>query len=187
VIATSEPEPGPLPDAAEPDDEPPSRPDEPAAAAVILSLETDDADPPLEGWIEPLMARAAARADAPDASLSLVVVDDRAMADLHHQHLGLDSSTDVLTFDLRDAPAEPIDGEIVICLDEARRQARARGHAARLEVLLYAIHGLLHLQGEDDHDDAGYQRMHAREDELLEALGIGAVFGRDAERPEEQP
>jgi len=187
VNATSQPDPGPLPDAAEPDDEPPSGPGEPAAAAVTLSLETDDADPPLAGWVEPRLARAAALADAPDASLSLVVVDDPAMTTLHREHLGLDATTDVLTFDLRDEPAEPIDGEIVVCLDEARRQARSRGHPARVEVLLYAIHGLLHLLGEDDHDDDGYQRMHAREDELLEALGIGAVFGRAGDEPEAQP
>jgi len=187
VSATSQPDPGPLPDAAEPDDEPPSRPDGSAAAAVTLSLATDDADPPLSGWIEPRLSQAANLAHAPDASLSLVVVDDAAMTTLHHEHLGLDSTTDVLTFDLRDDPAEPIEGEIVVCLDEARRQAQARGHAARLEVLLYAVHGLLHLLGEDDHDDAGYQRMHTREDELLESLGVGAVFGRGSDEPEAQP
>ncbi len=180
AIATSQPEPGPLPDAAEPDDEPPAGAADSAAAGIKLSLETADADPPLAGWLEPMLARAAALSDAPVAALSVVVVDDAAMTLLHDQHLGLDSTTDVLTFDLRDAADQPVDGEIVVCLDEARRQAQRRGHDTRVEVLLYAVHGLLHLLGEDDHDDADYRRMHRREDELLIALGIGAVFGREA-------
>ena len=178
ALATSQPEPGPLPDAAEPDDEPPAGAGDQAAPGITLSLETDDADPPLAGWLEPMLARAADRAGARIASLSLVVVDDAAMASLHHDHLGLDTTTDVLTFDLRDAADLPLDGEIVLCLDEARRQAQRRGHDTRVEVLLYAVHGLLHLLGEDDHADADYQRMHRREDDLLIALGVGAVFDR---------
>lgn len=167
---------GPLPGPAE-DDPPSASP----SAGIELCLATDEPDPPLTGWIEPLLSRAAALAEVPDASLSLVIVDDAAMTTLHRDHMDLDRTTDVLTFDLRDAPDQPIEGEIVICLDEARRQAAPRGHPTRVEALLYAVHGLLHLLGEDDHDDDAYDRMHRREDQLLEALGVGAVFTRDAE------
>jgi ssRNA-specific RNase YbeY (16S rRNA maturation enzyme) len=47
------------------------------------------------------------------------------------------------------------------------------------EALLYALHGLLHCLGHDDHDEAAYQAMHALEDALLDAIGVGPVFDPD--------
>ena len=52
-----------------------------------------------------------------------------------------------------------------------------RGHTVSDEVALYAIHGILHLLGYDDHDDADARRMHDRENEILTRIGIGAVYG----------
>jgi probable rRNA maturation factor len=69
-----------------------------------------------------------------------------------------------------------VEGEVYICLDEARRRAEAMEHSVFNELLLYATHGLLHLIGYDDHDAADHRRMHAREDELLTAIGVGAIF-----------
>jgi probable rRNA maturation factor len=48
--------------------------------------------------------------------------------------------------------------------------------AARAELALYVTHGILHLAGYDDHRAADFRRMHAREDELLQNLGLGRVF-----------
>lgn len=109
--------------------------------------------------------------------LRLRVVHDPVMAGLHERHTNVAGTTDVLTFDLRPMGLGPVDADIVVCLDEARRQALARGHPPERELLLYAIHGLLHCLGHDDHDNEAYQRMHAAEDRLLTALGVGPVFG----------
>jgi probable rRNA maturation factor len=92
--------------------------------------------------------------------------------------MNLPGATDVMTFDLRDSPRDPLEGDIVISRDVAEREAKRRGHDTRLEILLYALHGLLHLRGYDDHRSADYRKMHTREDELLRAAGLGAVFGR---------
>jgi len=105
----------------------------------------------------------------------LIVGDDR-MGALHEQHSGDPSTTDVLTFDLRDEPAGPLDADLVVCLDEAERAARERGHGALDELTLYALHGALHCLGYDDGDDASRDRMHAREDEILRAIGVGAIY-----------
>lgn len=109
------------------------------------------------------------------------LVNDTAMAEAHERYSGIAGTTDVLTFDLRDAadPAAPLDVDLLICVDEARRQAAARGHPLTHELLLYALHGVLHCLGHDDHDDAAYARMHTIEDEVLKAIGIGPVFGRE--------
>ena len=73
----------------------------------------------------------------------------------------------------------------MICADEARRQARTRGHGPAEELALYIVHGVLHCTGYDDHEDAGDLgaiAMHKREDEILSAIGAGVVYAaREAE------
>jgi probable rRNA maturation factor len=112
--------------------------------------------------------------------LSVVVVGAAAMATLNRRYLGRAGPTDVLSFDLgSERRAGRVDGEIYVCTDVARRRARARGgslQAARAELALYVVHGILHLAGYDDQEPAGYRRMHAREDELLSGFGLGPVF-----------
>lgn len=154
-----------------------SRPNPGLSCAVSLDLRTQDCDPPTAGWLEEQLSDIARLAGVTDGRLAVAVVDDAQMIRMHQQYRGEPGTTDVLTFDLRDKQDQPVEGDIVICMDEARRQARQRGHDTRLELLLYAVHGLMHLLGEDDHDEAGYQKMHRREDELLTRAGLGPVFG----------
>jgi probable rRNA maturation factor len=94
--------------------------------------------------------------------------------------MGSDESTDVLTFP--SASDGSIDVDIAVCADEARRQAADRGHDVTRELLLYALHGLLHCAGFDDRDEAGFNAMHAEEDRILDAIGVGMTFGRAAGR-----
>ncbi len=111
--------------------------------------------------------------------VDLAVVDGREMARLNRRYLGHRGPTDVLSFDLADPPGEALTGQIVVCADVAATQARRRGHSARRELMLYVVHGLLHLTGWDDATDAQAQRMHAREDQLLADFGAGTVYARE--------
>ncbi len=144
---------------------------------MTLDLRTPDCGPPACGWLEDQMTRIAGLAGVTHGRLAMAVVDDKQMISMHEQYCGQPGTTDVLTFDIRDSEDQPVEGDLVLCMDEARRQATERGHDTRLELLLYAVHGLMHLLGEDDHDEAGYQKMHRREDELLTRAGLGPVFG----------
>ncbi|HMO25517.1 MAG TPA: rRNA maturation RNase YbeY [Tepidisphaeraceae bacterium] len=109
--------------------------------------------------------------------LSIALVGNARMSALHAQFLGISGPTDVLTFPLETDPRGRVtSGEIVVCVPYAQRQARRRGIIAKDELLLYCIHGLLHLSGYDDTTRSGYHRMHAAEDRLLTRLGIGPVF-----------
>ena len=65
-------------------------------------------------------------------------------------------------------------------MPQAKRSSAQRGTDVAAELLLYALHGTLHLCGYDDRSRAGFERMHAREDELLVALGVGPVFAAGA-------
>jgi probable rRNA maturation factor len=128
--------------------------------------------------------------------VSIVVVGARAMATLHERYLDIPGPTDVLTFDLgTNRGRGPIDGEIIVCADVAARTARRAGsarlpgdktarqlaRAARAELALYVVHGVLHLAGYDDRTPRGFARMHRREDELLRELGLGPVFAAEGE------
>ena len=72
---------------------------------VTLLLETADTDPPAADWIEPLLDRAidtrstCPTTKPPTHALTLVLVDDERMADLHLQYTHTPGTTDVLTFD----------------------------------------------------------------------------------------
>lgn len=115
------------------------------------------------------------------AELSVAVVDARQMGELHAQFLADLAPTDVLTFELEhDAAHRPTAGEVILCIDVAMEKARQHGVPVEQELLLYALHGMLHLCGYDDRTPAAYQRMHAAEDRILSRLGIGPVFSRPA-------
>lgn len=99
------------------------------------------------------------------------------MARLHKQFMNIPGPTDVLTFELaRDSRGRVVEGEIVLCVPEARRRAREHGIPLAHELLLYAIHGLLHLSGYDDLTEADFRAIHRAEDRILKRLGIGPVF-----------
>jgi rRNA maturation RNase YbeY len=106
------------------------------------------------------------------------------MAAAHARFSRVEGTTDVLTFDLTEgasgtrpaAGAAPLDADILLCLDEARRQASARGIPVERELLLYFVHATLHCLGEDDTNDDAAAAMHAREDALLCAIGVGVTF-----------
>ena len=107
------------------------------------------------------------------------LIADPEMAAAHLKFSNIPGTTDVLTFDLAAgcaAAGGALDVDIFACVDEARRQAGARGHTPERELLLYILHGALHCLGHDDHDERGYQRMHAEEDRILTAIGIGPLF-----------
>ena len=112
-----------------------------------------------------------------------MLVSDETMSALHQQYMNESGPTDVLTFPLElDRRGMAVAGEIVVCVPEARRRGKLEGTLVKNELLLYAIHGLLHLAGHDDRTEKGFRKMHAMEDKILTKLGIGPVFSRPARK-----
>lgn len=132
------------------------------------------------GWLAAEAARALALLDA-RGEVRIRIVDDAEMAAAHLEYCEIPGTTDVLTFDMSETQGT-LDTDILACLDEATRQAAIRGHSIDRELLLYIIHGCLHCLGHDDHDEAAAARMHAEEDRLLEAIGIGRTFATEGNR-----
>lgn len=118
----------------------------------------------------------AARAVLVDAgvqrgTLSIAVVDDETIHQLNRQHLNHDYPTDVLSFVL-EAACGYCDGEIIVSADTAERAGAEWGMSAEDELLLYLIHGALHLVGHDDHDPEQERLMRTREREYLSRFGV---------------
>jgi len=123
----------------------------------------------------------------PLREMSLVLVGDVAMSELHRRFMNDPSPTDVLTFPLdMDQRGRASSGEVYVCVPEARRRAKQHGTRVADEVLLYALHGMLHLCGFDDRTPAGFARMHRTEDRILTRIGVGPVF-RPKRRQSRQP
>ena len=136
-------------------------------------------------WIRATLAAALDHVECRIACITLKIVDDAAMRLLHERHRGSASTTDVLTFD-RSLPEGPVEADIVLCVDEAARRAAELGHATERELLLYALHGVLHCAGFDDRTPEDFTAMHAEEDRILMAVGVGRTFGTGrAENPAE--
>jgi probable rRNA maturation factor len=110
------------------------------------------------------------------SEISLAFVDDEAMADLNRRFRGKDKTTDVLTFPADESYGDPSApgsrplGDIVISLDQARRQAVDEKHSLPTEVRYLILHGILHALGHDHETDQG--EMNAIETELRALVGL---------------
>ncbi len=109
-----------------------------------------------------------------DAELSISLVDDAAIAALNGRHRGRARATDVLAFSLLEgAHAErrgALLGDVVIGLETAARQARARRRTLDDEVARLLVHGALHLVGFDHVKSAEARVMRAQERRIWREL-----------------
>lgn len=112
-----------------------------------------------------------------DAKVTLAFVDNTHIHRLNKQFLDHDEPTDVLTFPYSAPGAKKLEGEVIIGAEIAREYAADRGHAAELELLLYVIHGCLHLCGYSDTDTASATEMRVKEREYLTKLGLPDISG----------
>ena len=112
-----------------------------------------------------------------EAKVTLAFVDNPHIHRLNKQFLDHDEPTDVLTFPYTPAGAKKLEGEVVIGAEVAKEYAADRGHDVGLELLLYVVHGCLHLCGYTDTDARGEREMRAKEREYLGKLGLRDISG----------
>ena len=96
-------------------------------------------------------------------TLSLALVDDDRITSLNARLLGRDNPTDVIAFE-----ADEGEGEVIVSVDTAQRQAVEEGHSLMTELRFLIAHGVLHVLGHDDSDEALRDRMLRRQDEILQ-------------------
>ena len=107
------------------------------------------------------------------AELSLAIVNGDQMQELNKRHLEHDYDTDVLSFLLESSESPDgasLEGEVIVSIDMARKQAAEHETALDYELILYIVHGTLHLCGYDDLTTAEAAVMRERERNLLQQL-----------------
>ena len=107
-----------------------------------------------------------------DAKVAIAFVDNPHIHRLNKQFLNHDEPTDVLTFPSSPPGAKKLEGDIAIGMEIAREYAADRGHEVKLELLLYVVHGCLHLCGYTDTDDESAAEMRVKERQYLAQLGL---------------
>ncbi len=120
-----------------------------------------------------------------EASISIALVDDAAIHAINRRHLDHDWPTDVITFRLSDAPH--LEAELVVSAEMAVATSREAGTDASAELVLYMVHGLLHLCGYDDHTVEDVTAMRGREDAVLRREGWENTFSSVKHGTEVEP
>ena len=143
-------------------------PDERPPQGIGIAWEVAQA-PLEEGELRRVARAALAHGGRAEQELSLVLLDDAALCELHERFLDDPSPTDVISFDLGE-DGGPI-GEICVSVERAQAVAAERGVRPARELALYVVHGVLHLCGFDDTSDEERARMRAAEQAVMSALG----------------
>jgi probable rRNA maturation factor len=130
-------------------------------------LEIDFANRQDQHSVDPARLVAAARLiltaeGVQEGSVSLAVVDDPTIHDLNRRYLQHDYPTDVLSF-LLQRDGQRLDGEVIVSADTAATASARFGWSVEDELLLYVIHGVLHLANYDDQTPADQTLMRDRE------------------------
>jgi probable rRNA maturation factor len=162
----------------------------------------EQSDEPVDAlrWMD--LAKSVLRAQGVrgDTEVSLLFVDERAMAELNLRFLEKEGPTDVLAFPIDEEDAfEPTGpripdslgpglgedpeladvprllGDVVVCPSVARRNAPAHAGNYDDEMALLIVHGVLHLLGMDHEDAQEAARMEQREQEMLDRFHRKAV------------
>ena len=152
---------------------------------IYLQFSTDGEGVKIPVGVRPLIRKCCAAvlkkegiADA--CEISVTVVDNEAIRVINSQTRGIDKETDVLSFPLGENGEYEVNyttdalllGDIVISLSKAVEQAQEYGHSVEREIAFLTVHSMLHLLGYDHIEDGDRVVMRAREEEVLNYMGI---------------
>jgi len=128
-------------------------------------------DAELESAIQNAVAGAAQAKGFTRGRIGVMITDDETIQEINRRHLDHDYPTDVISFTY-DRSEKTVEGELVVSLCTARRSALELGWDWRSEVLLYVVHGTLHICGLEDSAALERAEMRTQEQAVLALLGI---------------
>lgn len=113
---------------------------------------------------------------------SFIFVDNEQIREINATYRQKDAVTDVITFAIEDemegeikiqgVPMPRMLGDVFISLPRTREQAERFGHSFERELSFLAVHGCLHLLGYDHLVKEEEEIMFAKQEAVLDALGI---------------
>lgn len=153
-------------------------------ADVIKDMMQGAADEALSSeFSEELTAGGVSLEDA-DVEVAMSVVSEEEIQALNRDYRGIDKVTDVLSFpqyEGRDEIAQMLlagdkgpsimIGDVVICYEQAVRQAEEYGTGMKRELLYLFVHSIMHLFGYDHMNEEDKRIMREREEAVLGVIG----------------
>ena len=139
--------------------------------SITIAIADQQTHLPLDRRLLRRAARSVLReAGVRKARISVAVVDDVTIARLNWQYLRHRGPADVLSFLLDES--DGLEGEVIVGVQTALRTAPQYGWPPHDELVLYVVHGMLHLVGHDDTTAALRKEMEQKETDILKGLGI---------------
>ena len=113
-----------------------------------------------------------------ESGLSIVFCDNKLIRRLNRRYLKRNTSTDVISFPLRDKFSPLLLGEVVISVEEAVKNAKIYGLEFPDEIVLYIIHGILHLLGYKDYRRKDAEKMEKKQKQIMALLHNSTRLGK---------
>lgn len=112
--------------------------------------------------------------------VNIVLTTAEQIKNINKEHRGIDKETDVLSFPMFEAneieninpETEDVLGDVVISLEQIKKQAKEYGHTLERELAYMLVHSFYHLMGYDHMKEEDKKIMRAKEDIILEKLNI---------------
>lgn len=148
----------------------------------MVHVELQVEQPPISAKLIKGAVRATLALQAAAGDLTVVLSDDAQVRELNREYLGIDASTDVLSFPAAETDPETGEaylGDVIISVPQAEVQARAAGHPLESEVQLLVVHGVLHLLGHDHAEPDAKASMWAAQAGVLKRLGLQGIVMRE--------
>ena len=128
-------------------------------------------------YLNDVIAKTLASEKVTGAVFSIIYVSLEEIHKLNKEYRGIDRPTDVISFALEDSNDFEVEnlrvlGDIYICIDKMKEQAKEYGHSEKRELSFLTCHGLLHLLGYDHMEKEEEKVMFGKQEKILEELGI---------------
>ena len=112
--------------------------------------------------------------------VNIVLTTAENIRNINREHRGIDKETDVLSFPMFEVneieninpETEDVLGDVVISLEQIKKQAKEYGHTLERELAYMLVHSFYHLMGYDHMKEEDKKIMRAKEDIILEKLNI---------------
>ena len=137
----------------------------------------------IKNWIKEIILSKNRRV----GDINYIFSNDEYVLDVNRKYLGHDYYTDIITFDtseydeqIADNKVDTISADIIISLDTVAANAVTYSADFPQELYRVIIHGILHLVGYDDLNEADSCRMRKAEDEALALLPKFGILGDQA-------
>ncbi|MEM9366552.1 MAG: rRNA maturation RNase YbeY [Planctomycetota bacterium] len=143
---------------------------------MVDLLLDDDVQSVVSGWfpesaatvITRAVRAAAAQQGFQRGQIGVRLTGDATIREINREFLSHDYATDVISFGYgHDQDSRFLEGELVASVETALSQAIDNEQTPDNELILYVVHGTLHIAGLDDQDDASRAEMRRAEAESL--------------------